>query len=136
MRGRLGKLDTEVALLVDASNAFNTANRGKLIRTVAERVSALGNAARNIYIYGSDLVLADGSRMRSAEGTTQGCPLAMQCFAISTLPLIAKTETADVEQEWYADDSAGVGTVKGACGWLRSLVLEGKDFGYSPASPG
>ena len=122
MRGKLGGDETEVALLVDSSNAFNTANRGNLVRTVAARVPALGNTARNIYVYGSDLVLADGSCMRSAEGTTQGCPIAMQCFAISTLPLIEKTSTEGVDQEWYADDSAGVGTVKGACGWLNALV--------------
>ena len=44
---------------------------------------------------------------------------------------IAKTSTEGVDQEWYADDSAGVGTVKGACAWLDALVKEGKGFGYS-----
>jgi len=131
MRKLLPKEETEMILLVDASNAFNAANRGRLLRTVSARTPTLGMAARNIYLHGSDLILPDGDRLRSREGTTQGCPVAMQCFALSVLPLIEKSSTAGLQQEWYADDSCGVGTVVGACRWFKKLVSEGGNYGYN-----
>ena len=55
----------------------------------------------------------------------------MQCFAVSTLPLIEEAQTTGLTQEWYADDSAGVGRVEGACEWFRSLVKKGRSYGYN-----
>jgi hypothetical protein len=130
MRDEMEEKETEMILLVDASNAFNAANRGMLLKTVAQRVPSLAMAARNTYVFGSDLILADGSRIRSTEGTTQGCPIAMQCFALSVLPLMEEAEADGVSQEWYADDSAGVGTVSGAFDWFRKVMAEGGKYGY------
>ena len=113
MRKAVWKQETEIVLLVDASNAFNAANRNLILETVSQRAPSLAMAARNTYIYGSDLWLPNGQSIRSTEGTTQGCPIAMQCFALSTLPLIEKSQAEGLDQEWYADDSAGVGTVEG-----------------------
>ena len=131
MRAEVEKSETEMVLLVDASNAFNAANRGRLLRTVAQRCPALGMAARNTYRFGSDLFLAHGDPLRSTEGTTQGCPIAMQCFALSTLPLIEESQCKGLKQEWYADDSAGVGTIKGACEWFARITTGGAKYGYN-----
>jgi hypothetical protein len=130
MRGQAEKRETEMILLVDASNAFNAADRPRLLRSVSQRAPSLGTTARNIYMHGSDLVLADGTRLRSRQGTTQGCPIAMQCFALSTLDLIEQSRAEGLQQEWYADDSGGVGTVRGACKWFEALLRRGGDFGY------
>ena len=109
----------EMVLLVDARNAFNRARRSRLLRTVAERTPALGRVAWNVYSNGAILVLPDGSQIMSTEGTTQGCPIAMQSFAIGVMPLIEGAEgDKDFDQTWYADDSGGVGSVEGVAAWF------------------
>jgi hypothetical protein len=46
----------------------------------------------------------------SREGTTQGYPLAMAMYAMATLPMIQRLQQeADIQQVWYADNSAGCG---------------------------
>ena len=55
----------------------------------------------------------------------------MQCFALSTLPLIEESRSRNLKQEWYADDSAGVGSIQGACEWFAKISREGKKYGYN-----
>ena len=74
---------TEVALLVAASNAFNSLNRDASLH---------------------------GEVMFSREGTTQGDPLAMPMYAVATIPLIKRIPNS-VSQVWYADDAAALGSM-------------------------
>ena len=120
----------EMCLFVDASNAFNAAKRLKMLEAVDDFTPTLGRVSRNVYHHGSDLVLADGTRIRSEEGATQGCPIAMQCYAIGTLPLIEESQTEGMDQGWYADDSAGIGLVTGVANWFGRLLLKGPSRGY------
>jgi len=45
----------------------------------------------------------DGECLLSEEGITQGDPLAMSLYALSTVPLIQKLEGKGT-QVWFADD--------------------------------
>ena len=79
--------DTEAILLVDASNAFNCLNRETALRNTLHLCPSLGRVLINTYRSDIDLYI-DGECFLSREGTTQGDPLAMAMFAVSTLPLI------------------------------------------------
>ncbi len=68
--------------------------------------------------------------MTSREGTTQGCPLGMAMFALSTLPLIDAIAVHGARQVWQADDSAAAGSVLGVKAWFDRLKSEGEEFGY------
>ena len=53
----------------------------------------------------SSSLFIDGERILSEEGTTQGDPLAMAMYALSTVPLINRLEGL-AAQMWFADDAA------------------------------
>ena len=68
----------------------------------------------------------------SEEGTTQGDPLAMPWYSISTAGIIqtTKTQIPTVHQVWLADDAAAAGTIQKLYEWYNGLVVEGKKYGY------
>ena len=75
----------------------------------------------------------DGEHIWSQEGTTQGDPLTMAMYAISTLPLIHRLQEP-VAQVWYADDASAGGCVTGLRRWWYVLQSSGPLFGYYPNS--
>ena len=104
--------DTDAILLIDASNAFNALNRA----------AALHNSrilCPIIAIYGIDtfrqparLFFIGGKEIVSAEGTTQGDPLAMGLYALSIQPLITSLQAASsVTQCWFSDDAGRAGSI-------------------------
>ena len=69
----------------------------------------------------------------SAEGTTQGDPLAMGLYALSIQPLITSLQVASsVKQCWFADDASGAGSTTEIKKWWDLLSTLGPDFGYFP----
>ena len=69
----------------------------------------------------------------SAEGTTQGDPLAMGLYALSIQPLTASLQAASiVKQCWFADDGSGAGSIMEIRTWWDALSTLGPDFGYFP----
>ena len=68
----------------------------------------------------------------SKEGVTQGDPLSMLVYALSTVPLIEKLESTGVTQCWYADDSSAQGSLDSLKEWWDQLNQEGPGYGYSP----
>ena len=88
--------------------------------------------ANNTYAKPARLFVTGGGELASAEGTTQGDPLAMPLYALSTVPLIKELHTAHSEilQDWYADDSAGAGRLLELRRWLDMLAERGKVYGY------
>ena len=121
---------TEALILIDARNAFNEMCRAEALQTAGSRCVLLSPTLRNIYGHPSELRLADGSCILSEEGTTQGCPLGMAMFAISSVPLIEKVTTDGVHQSWYADDAAGAGKLDRLHVWFSRLTEEGPRYGY------
>ena len=65
------------------------------------------------------------------ERTTQGDPLAMAMYAMAMLPLIQSLQrVAEVEQIWFADDSAAGGGANELRSWWDGIVQKGQAFGY------
>ena len=74
-----------------------------------------------------------GEELLSAEGTTQGDPLAMSLYAISLQPLIAQLQiSSSAKQCWFADDTTGSGTLENVMQWWNELSSSGPASGYFP----
>ena len=108
--------DTEAALLIDASNAFNSLNRLTALHNVRHLCPPFSTILINSYRARSDMYI-DGEVIYSHEGTTQGDPLAMPFYALATVPLITKLSDS-VNQIWYADDAAATGKI-----WWSTLLV-------------
>ena len=100
---------TDAVLFVDASNAFNSMNRHALLHNIQYLCPAMSTYLRNCYNHPSRLFVAGGKELLSAEGTTQGDPLAMPGYGIGIMPLLSllKSETPEVKHVAYADDIGG-----------------------------
>ena len=80
---------TDAALLVDASNAFNSLNRVAALNNIRVLCPLIATYVINTYRIPARLFVVGGNELKSAEGTTQGHPLAMSMYAISLQPLIS-----------------------------------------------
>ena len=98
--------ETEAALLLDATNAFNTLNRVTALHTIRFICPSLSTILGNIYKAPTQLFI-DGKSLLSQEGITQGDPLTMQIYTLATVPLIRRLPDS-VTQVWYADDATAL----------------------------
>ena len=59
----------------------------------------------------------------SEEGATQGDPVSMQMYAVSSRKIIDSLDanTVDVAQAWFADDSAAAAKLMNLCNWWQHL---------------
>ena len=125
---------TDAVLLIDASNAFNCLNRSAALHNIQVQCPALATYLINTYREPSRLFVSGkkGQKLEilSQEGTTQGDPLAMSWYAISTKLIISASETPGVSQVWLADDAAGAGKLADVLKWYNTLVDCGKKWGY------
>lgn len=119
---------TEAALLVDASNAFNSLNRLSALHNIRHLCPSIATILINCYRAPTDLFI-DGDVILSQEGTTQGDPLAMPMYALATVPLIRRL-TSTVKQTWYADDAAATGKLARLRVWWDEISCLGPGFGY------
>ena len=72
----------------------------------------------------------------SAEGTTQGDPLAMCLYALSLQPLFSRLQTvSQAKQCWFADDATWCGSIQNIKAWWDELTVAGPDLGYYPGYP-
>ena len=122
--------ENEAILLVDATNAFNALNRQVALHNIRSLCPPIATILINSYRNPTDL-LVDGDVILSQEGTTQGDPLAMPMYGLSTIQIIRKMDGI-CKQIWYADDSAAIGTVEQLHSWWIKLVETGPAFGYLP----
>ena len=130
MREAFSAEDCEAVLLVDASNAFNSLNRECALRNIRFVCPPLATILINTYRNSTELFVGSETLL-SAEGTTQGDPLAMPMYAMATLPLISHlSSTSDAKQVWYADDSSAVGSLESISLWWKSLKQCGPLSGY------
>ena len=126
----------EAALLVDASNAFNSVNRQAALHNISILCPALSMVLHNTYGAPTHLFVTGQGEISSREGTTQGDPLAMSMYALAMVPLIRKLHSTvpDASQVWFADDATAVGPVSKLLEWWHHLVSVGPAFGYFPNS--
>ena len=79
--------------------------------------------------------MVSGSELKSAEGTTQGDPLAMSMYSISLQPLILLLHNrSTAKQCWFADDATGAGPLEEVKQWWDELTEAGLPLGYYPSS--
>ena len=137
-------------LLVDAANAFNSLSRVVALWNARVIWTRCSRFLFNSYQGYAVLILRGcSSFILSKEGVTQGDPLGMLMYAIGLLPLVQKLKTGssfleqlrlkeeldneiDWKQNWFADDSSCIATLRAALEWLKLLVKEGPKFGYFP----
>ena len=118
----------EAALLVDATNAFNSLNRQTALQNIRRLCPPIATILVNTYRAPTELFV-DNDVILSQEGTTQGDPLAMAMYGLATIPLIRKLDSP-CKQVWYADDSAAFGSLEQLRSWWDRLTTEGPRFGY------
>ena len=123
---------TDGILLIDASNAFNCLNRKVALHNVRILCPAISTYVINTYRYYSTLYVTGGEKLLSMEGTTQGDPLAMAWYSISTVALIdsLKALVPLVKQVWLADDATAAGKLEQLKTWYNILIEEGQNIGY------
>ena len=126
--------DTEAMLLVDANNAFNSINRKVALHNVHRICPSFHRFLQNSYQAPVRLFLSGSNRyIWSKEGATQGDPAAMAFYALATRPLMdVLAKIKEVLQTWYADDTAGCGTLEKLKLWWDKLCEVGPLYGYHP----
>ena len=132
IREEFEKPECEAAILVDATNAFNSLNRKAALQNINVRFPELSNFLTNTYQMPSNLHIAD-KVILSEEGTTQGDLTAMGFYAISTGPIITQLEDIKERiQVWFADDATAAGKIKALYEWWQNLIAIGPSRGYFP----
>ena len=125
--------ETDAALLIDASNAFDSLNRAAALHNVRVLCPMIAAYAINTYRAPARLFVIGGKELLSSEGTTQGDPLAMSLYAISLQPLITLLGIhSSAKQCWYADDATGAGALTDIRKWWDELLAAGPALGYYP----
>ena len=81
----------EAALLVDATNAFNSLNHQTALQNIRHLCPPIATILVNTYRAPTELFV-DNDVILSQEGTTQGDPLAMAMYGLATIPLIRKLD--------------------------------------------
>ena len=82
-------------MLVDATNAFNSLNHQVALRNIMTLCPTLATILINTYRVNIDLCI-DGESILSQEGVTQGGPLSIAMYAISTIPLIRQLSQENI----------------------------------------
>ena len=77
----------KVLLKLDFRNAFNSIDRGEVLRAVRERLPCLAPWVEFCYADPTRLFL-DGAVLRSEEGVQQGVPLGPLLFALALLRFV------------------------------------------------
>ena len=123
---------TDGVLLIDASNAFNCMNRSVALYNVQITCPIIATYLINTYRQPAVLFISGGKRLESTEGTTQGDPLAMAWYSLTTVTLIdiLRCKVPTVKQVWLADDASAAGKISALKEWYDVLIEEGRKFGY------
>ena len=123
----------DIDQLIDASNAFNSLNRSAALHNIRILCPTLATFAINTYREPARLFIIGGREIKSAEGTTQGDPIAMGLYAVSLQPLITHLNlSSQAGQCWFADDASASGTLQELKIWWDELVTDGPELGYLP----
>ena len=150
--------NTQGILLVDAENAFNALNRSAALHNSRIICPEFSIYIINTYRKPAKLFISNtgGKFILSQEGTTQGDNCASGLYACSMMPLMESisiiTEQTDpiqcstlqqpiagklltklpIKHVWFADDSAGGGTIENLEKWWNNMKSRGPFFGYFP----
>ena len=134
MRQTFADEETEGALLVDATNAFNSINRQAALHNISVICPPLAQVLFNTYQAPVRCVIQGSGEVSSSEGTTQGDPLATAMYALAVRSQIDRLQSPcpTVKQVWHADDATGASTCSELRTWWDTLLAHGQSFGYHP----
>ena len=126
--------ETDAVLFIDASNAFNSINRNALLHNIRYLCPPIATYLSNCYSTPARLFVTGGKELLSAEGTTQGCPMAMPSYGIGILPLLLLIKDNDelLKHVAYADDIGGGSRLANLRRWWDRVVMYGPMLGYYP----
>ena len=128
---RMYEDESTEAILVDASNAFNSLNQKAALHNIKYTCPELYSFVHNLYQCEAELMLPNSDEIvYSSEGTAQGGPESMGFYAASTVPLI--TASHNVKKIFYADDGSGSGSLEDLRDWWCDLKDKGPLLGYCP----
>ena len=131
MRSIFDADDTDAVLLIDPSNAFNSLNRAAALHNISVLCPSIATYAITTYRRHARLFVMGRKELLSAEGTTQGDPVAMSLYAVSLQLLIAHLQTSSsAKQCWFADNATGSGTLENVMRWWDELSSSGPALGY------
>ena len=124
--------DTQAALLVDATSAFNLVNRQAALHNISVLCPSFSTILKNTYGAPIRLFITGEGELSSTEGTTQGDPLAMAMYAIAVTPLINHLHQLqpDISQVWYANDATAAGQLEPLLQWWKLVSSMGPLYGY------
>ena len=133
--------EVDAAILVDATNDFNSINREAMLHNVAVKCPEINRYVRNCYGKPSKLFVVDGKKngerciLYSEERTAQGDPIAMAMYALglSVLQSELKHEKKNkLKSVAYADDYVGAGSVQDLSKGWDNLTKRGPSLGILP----
>jgi len=125
-------------LCVDARNAFNELNRTTMLWVVRHEWPAGCVFTFNCYRHYARLVIRENSgkavTIFSRAGVTQGDPISMILYGVTTTPLIRKLKhrNKNLIHIWYADDGNVGGKFKDIKHYWQQLEKLGPTYGYYP----
>ena len=125
--------ECEAALLVDATNAFNSLNRQVALHNIRHLCPPIATILVNSCRAPTELFV-DCDVILSQEGTTQGDPLVMAMSGLATIPLIRRLNSP-CNQVWYADDSTAFGSLEHLRSCWDRVTTEGPSYGYFANPP-
>ena len=83
--------ETDAALLVDASNAFNSQKKTAALNNIRVLCPLITTYVINTYRVPARLFVVGGSELKSAEGTTQHCWMLHVAFCCMLLGVVAQS---------------------------------------------
>ena len=96
--------ETEVVILIKASNTFNSLSHMVALHNVYVLCTQFSPILINTYREPSRMIVLGKDEIMSREGTTQGDNLAMSSYAIGITPLVTMTEN---QMPLYKTDFSG-----------------------------
>ena len=114
--------------------AFNCLNRLAALHNMQYICPPFAIVQINVYRNPARLFIVGGGEIESAEGTTQGCTLAMPFYGLGTKPIVVNLKREipidEVKQVWLADDASAAGKLKALKLWWDLIQKEGMKYGY------
>ena len=116
------------------ATAFNSLSREVMLRNLQVTCPSLAVPVINMYRSQAELFVGNDTIL-SQEGMTQGDPLSMVVYALSTLPLIARVSQPNLTQTWFADDAGAGASLQSLHRWWTALPEVGPKYGYHVNPP-
>ena len=124
-------VDTNVVLLIDAENAFNSINRKVMLHNLKFICPIIATSIINCYASLSRLFTVGVEEILSSEGTTQGDPTTMRAYALGILPLIKfllefiNLNDMNAKEVVFSDDFSVAGSLNSIKDYWDKLTATG-----------